>query len=251
MPPPPCPATEFKSAGHDLVTAADKASERAILTVLRGARPDDSIVGEEGGSHEGTSSVRWLVDPLDGTANFVYGRADYAVSVGATSNGRPVAGAIIRPADGQWLAGGMGGFHGTADDDWAGVRAGMPSTTAERIAVLPARVGGLAEALVAVGLPYSLPERQRVMGLVASLMPQVRGARVMGSAAGDLAAVTLGQCDAFLGFGLAEWDTAAGHALVLAAGGTVRVVHPLNAAEVLVAGGSADVVDALAGLIDR
>lgn len=97
--------TEFKTAGHDMVTAADKGSERAILAVLRNARPDDSILGEEGGSHAGSSPVRWLVDPLDGTANFVYGRADYAVSVGAVVDGHPAAGAIIRPADGRWLAG--------------------------------------------------------------------------------------------------------------------------------------------------
>jgi myo-inositol-1(or 4)-monophosphatase len=71
--------THFKSASHDLVTAADRASEQAIVSVMRTARPDDTIVGEEGGSYEGTSSVRWLVDPLDGTARFVYGRADFAV----------------------------------------------------------------------------------------------------------------------------------------------------------------------------
>lgn len=103
--------------------------------------------------------------------------------------------------------------------------------------------------MVAVGLPYSLTERQRVMELIATLMPRVRGVRVMGSAAGDLAAVTLGQCDAFLGFGLAEWDTAAGHALVLAAGGTVREIRQGQPSSVLIAGGSADVVEALAGLV--
>ena len=95
--------TRFKSGGHDMVTAADKASERAVIDAIRTARPADSILGEEGGAHQGTTDVRWLVDPLDGTANFVYGRADYAVSVGAELAGEPSAGSIIRPADGQWV----------------------------------------------------------------------------------------------------------------------------------------------------
>ena len=74
--------TDFKSGGHDLVTTADKAAEAAVIEVIRAARPDDAILGEEGGALVGTSGSRWLVDPLDGTANFVYGRADHAVSVG-------------------------------------------------------------------------------------------------------------------------------------------------------------------------
>jgi myo-inositol-1(or 4)-monophosphatase len=250
--------TEFKTAGHDMVTAADKASERAILAVLRAARPDDSIVGEEGGSYEGPSAVRWLVDPLDGTANFVYGRADYAVSVGATVDGLPAAGAIIRPADGRWLAGEHGGADGPGGvgatglvSGFGGVRTGVgPAGISTSAAALPARTGGLAQAMVAVGLPYSLTERRRVMQSISSLMPLVRGVRVMGSAAGDLAAVALGQCDAFLGFGLAEWDTAAGHALVLAAGGTALEVGSQTPSRVLVAGGAADVVHALADLVD-
>ncbi|MEP6562340.1 MAG: inositol monophosphatase family protein, partial [Nakamurella sp.] len=101
--------TQFKSGSHDMVTAADKASERAVIESIRLVRPDDSILGEEGGVHRGTSDVRWLIDPLDGTANFVYGRADYAVSVGAERAGRPTAGAVIRPAHGQWVVAGRDG----------------------------------------------------------------------------------------------------------------------------------------------
>lgn len=221
----------FKSAGHDMVTAADKASELAIFAVLRTARPDDTIIGEEGGSHEGTSAVRWLVDPLDGTANFVYGRPDFAVSVGATLNGIPVAGAIVRPATGHWIMTGN-----------AGVYAGQESESA-RDTVSAVRQVQLADALLTIGLPYSLSERQRVLGIVARLAPLVRGIRIMGSAASDLAALTLGQCDGFIGFGLAQWDTAAGHALVVKAGGTVQEVG--SPRSVLIAGGSESFVATL------
>ena len=96
--------TDFKSGGHDLVTTADKAAEAAVIEVIRAARPDDAILGEEGGAHPGTSGSRWLVDPLDGTANFVYGRADHAVSVGLETDGVITAGAIIRVSDGRWAA---------------------------------------------------------------------------------------------------------------------------------------------------
>lgn len=231
--------TQVKSAGHDLVTAADRASEQAILGVLRTARPDDTIVGEEGGAYQGTSSVRWLVDPLDGTANFVYGRADFAVSVGAECDGRPVAGAILRPADGVWLV--------TAD---RGVYVGRESSP-DSTAVRDLRHVPLADSLITVGLPYSLTARQDVLTVVAQLAPVVRGVRVVGSAAGDLAALTLGQCDGFIGFGLAEWDTAAGRALVIKAGGAVREIDSPSSLRVLLAAGSSMSVNALTEHVDN
>ena len=232
--------TQFKSGSHDMVTAADKASERAVIDAIRTARPADSILGEEGGAHQGTTDVRWLVDPLDGTANFVYGRADYAVSVGAELAGEPSAGSIIRPADGQWV---MAGRHG--------VSAGRDTPTASgRTDLIPAvRQCSVTDALVAFGLPYSLPARRQALSIVAALVPRLRGVRVIGSAASDLAAVALGQCDAFVGFGLADWDTAAGQAIVIAAGGTVRPADQQSSMKTLIAG-SAAVVDGLAALMN-
>lgn len=232
--------TQFKSGGHDMVTAADKASERAVIDAIRAARPDDSILGEEGGAHQGTSDVRWLVDPLDGTANFVYGRADYAVSVGAELSAGPAAGAIIRPASGQWVMAGQNGVSAGRDS----------GSVSGRTDLTPAvRQCHVSDALVAFGLPYSLPARRQALTVVAALVPRLRGVRVIGSAASDLAAVALGQCDGFVGFGLAEWDTAAGHAIVVAAGGEVRESNQQSGARVLIAG-SAEVVDGLAALID-
>ncbi len=233
--------TEFKTGGHDMVTAADKASERAVIDVIRSMRPDDSILGEEGGVHHGKSTVRWLVDPLDGTANFVYGRADYAVSVGAEIAGEPAAGAIIRPADGQWIMTGGSGVDAGRDLRSAGDRKESAPATVRQCA--------LDDALVAFGLPYSLSSRRQALTIVAALVPRLRGVRVIGSAASDLAAVALGQCDAFVGFGLAEWDTAAGQAIVKAAGGAVRQIEQQHAGRTIIAGNTA-VVDELTALLN-
>jgi myo-inositol-1(or 4)-monophosphatase len=233
--------TQFKSGGHDMVTAADKASEQAVIDVLRAARPADSILGEEGGVHEGSSGVRWLVDPLDGTANFVYGRVDHAVSVGAETSGKPFVGAIIRPADGQWIMAGSNGVTSGREPRAAHGRTDSPAPGVRQCR--------LDEALVAFGLPYSLPARRKALTIIAALVPQLRGVRVIGSAASDLAAVALGQCDAFVGFGLAEWDTAAGHAIVIAAGGVVRETDQQRSERALIAGSSA-VVDGLVALMN-
>lgn len=225
----------FKSGHHDMVTAADRASEAAVVKVIRAARPDDPILGEEGGSLPGTTDVQWLIDPLDGTANFVYGRADYAISVGVRVAGDPHAGAIVRPAHKQWVAGGPDGVitgrvHGPA-----------------RVTLTPDPPAELARALVAIGMPYDLAARRRVLAFAAELAESVRGIRVMGSAAGDLASVVLGECDAVVGFGLAEWDVAAGEAIVLAAGGAVRRFDSALDLPAM-ASGPADLVDALAAL---
>jgi myo-inositol-1(or 4)-monophosphatase len=99
---------EQKTASYDVVTTADRASEEAILRCLRDARPDDAILAEETGAHAGTSAVQWLVDPLDGTLNFSYGRSDHP-PVAAKADGRVVAAAIVRPADCRWAAAGPEG----------------------------------------------------------------------------------------------------------------------------------------------
>lgn len=216
--------TGYKSGGHDMVTEADRASERAVIDVIRRARPDDTILGEEGGVHEGSTDVRWLVDPLDGTANFVYGRADFAVSVGVEVAGKPAAGAILKPADGRWLMAGKAGFTtGGADSSVAVAAPGLHDTAA-------------ADAIVGFGMPYSLQGRKLVLSCIAELVPRLRAVRIIGSAATDLAAVALGNSDGFIGFGLAEWDTAAGVALVLAAGGVVRPVELPGLPPAIVAG---------------
>ena len=229
----------FKSGSHDMVTAADRAAEQAVVDTIRAVRPDDPILGEEGGSRVGTTDVQWVVDPLDGTANFVYGRADYAVSVGVRVGGVPVAGAIVRPDHGQWVRGGPDGVAAGRDGE-----PGAPSASLDRPGI------ELSTALVAICLPYDLAARRRVLAVAADLAERVRAIRVMGSAAGDLAGVVLGQCDAVLGFGLAEWDVAAGEAIVRAAGGSVRRLDSTAGLPVLISG-PPSLVDALAGAIGQ
>ncbi|MET0865180.1 MAG: inositol monophosphatase family protein [Nakamurella sp.] len=226
-----------KSAAHDLVTAADRAAEQAILDVLSNRFPDDAILGEETGNRPGKSGVRWLVDPLDGTANFVHGRSAYAVSVGAERDGEPFAGAIVLPEDGRWITGGPDGA--------ASGRVGADGADVESLQVRDTR---LADALVTFGLPSNLDSRRRSLVMVADISSDIRGVRVMGCAAGDLAAVALGHCNGFVGIGLAEWDTAAGHAIVLAAGGTVHRGTDVNGQPVLIAG-SAGLVAELTGRV--
>jgi myo-inositol-1(or 4)-monophosphatase len=221
-----------------MVTAADKAAEQAVIDTIRAARPDDPILGEEGGSLPGTTDVQWLVDPLDGTANFVYGRADYAVSVGVRVSGEPVAGAIVRPGHRQWLAG-----------DRLGVVTGRDGADPDDLPAFSLRAKDLSAALVSLGMPYDLQARRRVLAFAGELAVHVRGIRVMGCAAGDLAAVTLGEIDVVLGFGLAEWDVAGGEAIVLAAGGDVRRFYSSAIGLPTMISGPADLVDTLAALV--
>ena len=214
---------DVKTGAHDLVTAADRASEAAIIEVIRAERPDDAILGEESGAHPGNSGTRWLVDPLDGSANFVYGRADYAVSVGVESAGAIVAGAIIRPSDGRWMLADV-----IASEIAVGAELSPPQTTKlagrQHVSASPNDEAHAADALVSFGLPYAMSARQAALAIIRDAVPHVRGVRIAGSAACDFLAWAHGECDAFVGCGLAEWDTAAGQAIVLAAGGAVRSV---------------------------
>ena len=233
-------STAFKSASHDLVTAADQASEREIIAVIRSRRPDDAVLGEESGQAAGATSVQWFVDPLDGTANFVYGRVDYAVSVGVRDQGKPAAGVVIRPRHGDWIAAGA-----------EGVQAGLhgDSTTVRTLNSPLSRDVLLAHAMVAIGQPYPFPARQHTLAVLTKLVPDIRAVRMAGSAACDLAGLALGESDGFVGFGLAEWDTAAGEAIVLRAGGKVtRIPSGFTPNPILIAG-SPRIVDALTARI--
>ena len=231
---------DFKTGSHDMVTAADRGSESAIIATIAETRPDDDIVGEEGGSRVGTSGVRWLIDPLDGTANFVYRRADHAVSVGAFIGGQATVGAIVRPADGRWAAADNGTVRfGRDGPDGSEIDEPAPNRIEQS--------AQLSEALVCFGLPYDKAARQQVLSLISSIIPLVRAVRIVGCAAGDLLAVARGEADAFVGCGLAEWDTAAGRAIVGAAGGGVRDVA--GAAFDIVIAGAPQIVDELARVL--
>ena len=204
-----------KGSARDLVTDADVAAQAAVAEVLAARRPADGVLGEEQPEQPGSSGLRWLVDPLDGTTNFVYGRPDWCVSVACedTSAGELIAGAVFEPTRGQlWLAGlGLGAWRD-------GTRLG------------PLGPSPLAEALVATGFHYDLALRRREAAMVAELLPRVRDLRRNGSAALDLAGVAAGQADAFIEAGVHPWDWAAGALLVTEAGGlaTMTDLDPMG-----------------------
>ena len=225
-------ALQVSTKAHpaDFVTTADKAAEAAILRLVSAARPRDAVLAEESGVHDGDSGVRWLVDPLDGTMNFVHRRRDYAVSVGVERDGKIVAGAIVRPADGDWAA--AGGPEAFA-------REGTPQVS---------DAVDLADSLVGIGLPTPLDQRVRVHAFVGELMRQARDYRRTGSSACELLSVALGAQEGYLGFGVNIWDVAAGIALVEAAGGEAEWVTTATGLEVLVAG-TPEVTKTLVGMV--
>jgi myo-inositol-1(or 4)-monophosphatase len=203
----PVRAVHTKSSATDVVTAADTAVEELVRRRLAELRPGESVLGEEGGSPDGEDAggVRWVIDPIDGTVNYLYGLPWYAVSLAATRAGVPVAGAVVEPASGRvWSA-----------------AAGRGA----RLDGRPLRVSGtdrLDRALVATGFSY-LPElRARQGELTAALLPRVRDIRRHGSAALDLCAVAAGWVDGYYEHATHEWDWAAGALIAAEAGAVVR-----------------------------
>ncbi len=201
--------TDRKSSPTDVVTAADREVERLIRARLADARPDDGVLGEEDGEAAGRSGQTWVVDPIDGTTNYLYGVPHYAVSI-AVVEGDPdprtwtaLAGCVHNPATGELFAAARG--EGATLD-------GRPIRARDTT--------DLAQALVATGFAYSAETRARQGALVARLLPVVRDIRRLGTASADLCWVACGRLDAFFEAGLNPWDHAAG-ALVAAEAGAV------------------------------
>ncbi|MFT3662602.1 MAG: inositol monophosphatase family protein [Gordonia sp. (in: high G+C Gram-positive bacteria)] len=202
-----------KSTPTDPVTVADTESELLIRELLRARRPDDAVLGEEaGGSDVVPAGVRWVVDPIDGTVNFLYGIPAYAVSVAAQVDGVSHAGAVVDVARGvtYWAAVGGGAWSRGAGDQ-----------APRRLRANP--VDDVALALVATGFGYS-PERRRAQGAVlAELLPRIRDVRRVGAAALDLCMVASGAVDVHFEHGLSPWDWAAGALIAAEAGAHVRI----------------------------
>ncbi len=200
-------AVTSKSSSTDLVTEVDRASERWLVERIGRDRPDDAVLGEESGEHAGSSTVRWLLDPIDGTVNFVLGLPQYAVSVAAEVDARVVAAAVCGPATGELFRAVLGGG------------AYLVTATGTRRLAGPRRVD-LDRAVVGTGFGYDRAQRARQARIAAELLPQVGDIRRLGSAALDLCAVAAGRLDAYYEAGLNPWDYAAG-ALVAAEAGCV------------------------------
>ncbi len=204
--------TTTKTSAVDPVTEVDTASEKFIVAALSAARPGDGFLGEEGASTISTTGVTWIVDPIDGTVNFLYGIPEYSVSIGAVVDGEPVAGAVINVARGVVYHAGLG--QGAVREFGDG--------TAE--ALVPRTEADPALALLATGFGYSAAQRAHQAELLTRLLPQVRDIRRMGSAALDLCRVAEGSVDGYFEHGIKAWDCAAGTIIAREAGCSVR--HP-------------------------
>ena len=209
-------AVSTKSTDTDPVTIVDTESESLIRELLAARRPGDSILGEEeGGSVAVPDGVRWVVDPIDGTVNFLYGVPAYSVSIGAQVDGMTVAGAVVDVARGVTYSATRGA--GAFSDDGSGpVR--LRCNDVDEVGL----------ALVATGFGYAASRREVQGALIARLLPQIRDIRRIGSAALDLCMVAAGAVDAHYEHGLSPWDWAAGSLIAEEAGAIVRIPDPTS-----------------------
>jgi myo-inositol-1(or 4)-monophosphatase len=199
-----------KSTPTDLVSEADLAAERAIRELLARRRPRDGFLGEESeGEEAGVSGLRWVVDPLDGTVNFLFGIPQWCVSIAVQDAAGTLAGAIFDPPRAQLFAG-LRGASPTLSD-----------ATGTRTLSAPLR-GELATAMVATGLAYDARVRAAQASVLTRVIPRVRDIRRFGSAALDLAWAAAGRYDAYFERGVKPWDIAAGSLICEAAGLQVR-----------------------------
>jgi myo-inositol-1(or 4)-monophosphatase len=210
-------AASTKSSRSDPVTEADLAAQRAIAELITGARPEDSLLGEEGLSHEGSTGWRWVVDPLDGTVNYLRGRDDWAVSIAVRDADGVAVGVVHAPALGRTYSAARG------RGSWEG---------GQRLSV---RRAALADSLVGTGFSYLSEGRARQARALTRVLPSVADLRRGGSAALDLAAVAQGSLDAFYEDDLAPWDWMAGALLVTEAGGVVSALTSPQGGGVLAA----------------
>ncbi|MBO0850940.1 MAG: inositol monophosphatase [Pseudonocardia sp.] len=202
-----------KSTSTDVVTAADTEVERLLRRRLAELRPGDAVLGEEGGlcvsDAADPGQPCWVVDPIDGTVNYLYGYPWYSVSVAVTVDGAAVAGAVVEPATGRVWSAAVGGG---ATLDGRPLRA----SSADRLDL----------ALIGTGFSYHRGRRERQGALAAGLLPRVRDIRRFGSAALDLCSVAAGWLDGFYEHDINQWDWAAGALVASEAGATVHVPDP-------------------------
>ena len=207
---------ETKSTSSDLVSAMDKGAEDIIVTAIRARFPNDGILGEEGTSLESGNGVRWIIDPLDGTVNYLFGIPLWGVSIAVEDNGVVIAGVIVLPTQNEIYVASIDGGA------WK-VSVGSPTTT-DAMSETQIHVRGTQEfsrALLSTGFGYD-PERRKAQGeLVAKLIPKIADIRRSGCAVVDLCWLASGVTDGYYEYGLNAWDYAAGALLVSEAGGLV------------------------------
>jgi myo-inositol-1(or 4)-monophosphatase len=231
-----------KSSPTDVVTEADRAAEALLRELLRAERPDDAVLGEEGGVQSGASGLTWVVDPIDGTVNYLYGIPVYAVSVAVVEGTvavpgqwSPVAGCVHNPATGEtWTAARGLGAH--LDGERLRDRGTPPP---------------LDRALVSTGFGYLSQRRRSQARVVADLLPRVRDIRRIGVSSLDLCSVAAGRADAYYERGLNPWDFAAAWLVATESGVGVRGPHAGPPSGELLVAARPPLLDVLAEELDR
>ena len=197
-----------KSTAIDIATQMDLASEKLIVSALLAARPDDGIIGEEGASRPSRSGITWVIDPVDGTVNYLYGLPGWNISIGAKDEQGRLVGVVHAP---------------TVNSTWTAMRGKgawfneSPISCNDPIS--------LDRALIGTGFAYDVRARVEQGRIAAALLPQIRDVRRMGSAAVDLCYVAMGAFDGYFEIGLKEWDSAAGALIAQEAGAIVSVTE--------------------------
>jgi len=196
-----------KSSGTDFVSDVDHAAEAAIVDGIRAARPQDSILAEEGSLHDGSTGVRWVIDPLDGTTNYLYGYPAFAASIGIEVDGAPAAGVVSESLNG---------------DIYAAVAGGPATRNGKPIAVTGQ--DDLSRALISTGFSYSPQHRRHEAGMLVEIVEHIADLRRGGSAALDLCWLARGRMDAYFELDLKPWDYAAAGVIARCAGAEVRML---------------------------
>jgi Archaeal fructose-1,6-bisphosphatase and related enzymes of inositol monophosphatase family len=199
---------QTKASSSDLVTAIDREAEQVLVTVIRAARPQDEIVGEEGANLRGDSGVRWILDPLDGTTNFVHRYPAHSVAVGVEIHGHRTMG-VVHDTFNHRVYSGVVGQGATCDGQPLAVR----------------NETELSRALVGTGFLPNAEARRLQADLLRAALPRVRDIRRSGCPSLDICNVASGALDAFYECGLGQWDIAAATAIAEAAGAAVRLLR--------------------------
>lgn len=207
--------SQSKSSLEDPVTVVDSLAEDLITEKIKEARPQDGLIGEEGSAASSISGITWIVDPIDGTVNFIYGHPNYAVSIAAARDGEVISGCVINVATRELYvaARGQGAYLLGEDAEPRRLQASQEDT--------------LQTTLVGTGFSYAALRRQAQAKILQSILPTVRDIRRMGSAALDLCAVATGRLDAYYEHALNAWDFAAG-LLIARESGAVVVAPALS-----------------------
>jgi myo-inositol-1(or 4)-monophosphatase len=221
-----------KSTATDMVTEVDREVERLIVDGILAARPDDGILGEEGADVSGTSGHRWIIDPIDGTTNYLYGHPGFAVSIACERDGEVVVGVVYDPLHRELYAASRGS---------GATRNGEPVHCSDET--------DIGQALVATGFNYDPVLRREQGAVIARVIGEIRDIRRIGAAAVDLCSVASGRVDAYFERGLNPWDLAAGELIAAEAGARVEAIEGGPARPGSVLAGPAALVEPLRALL--